>query len=91
MPYLCEKLKGNSENFHSKKNYFVSKKFWKKFFENFLKIFFALNPFLGWFIAKKKFQKILEKIFDPKNIWNFFSNENFYYFLLIFCQGKAIL
>ena len=42
-PYLGEKLKGNSENFHLKKNYFVS----KIFFQNFFSKLFALNPFLG--------------------------------------------
>ena len=42
-PYLGEKLKGNSENFHSKKKLFC----FKNFFQNFLKNFFTLNPFLG--------------------------------------------
>ena len=40
MPYLAEKLKGNSKNFHLEKNF---KNFWVKiFFQNFLKIFFSL-------------------------------------------------
>ena len=43
MPYLGEKLQGNSENFHLKKKLFCFKKNFSKFFE----IFSALNPFLG--------------------------------------------
>ena len=40
MPYLAEKLKGNSKNFHLEKNF---KNFWVKiFFQNFLKNFFSL-------------------------------------------------
>ena len=40
MPYLAEKLKGNSKNFHLEKNF---KNFWVKiFFQNFLKFVFSL-------------------------------------------------
>ena len=42
MPYLAEKLKGNSEKFHVTKKYFVSK---KKKISKFFEIFFAKNLF----------------------------------------------
>ena len=56
-------------------------RFWKiiflyqKFFLKFLKIFFfALNSFLGWFMAKKIFSKKFQKKFWPKKIGIFFQN-----------------
>ena len=36
--------------------------------------FFALNSFLGWFMAKNFFSKKFQKIFWPKKIRNFFQN-----------------
>ena len=53
------------------KNNFLYQKF---FFENFWKIFFALNSFLGWFMTKKKISKKFQKKFWPKKIRNFFQN-----------------
>ena len=53
-----------------KKNFFIS----KIFFEIFWKKFFALNCFLGWFMAKKFFLKKFQKKFWPKKIRNFFQN-----------------
>ena len=56
MPYLDEKLKGNSKNFHLEKNF---KNFWVKiFFQNFLKnFFFAINQPEKTFFAKNFFKK----------------------------------
>ena len=57
-PYLGEKLKGNSENFHSKKNYFVS----KNFFQFFEKIF-HFKSFFGLIYNEKNFSKNFGKNF----------------------------
>ena len=53
------------------KNIFLYQNFFLKFFEIF---FFALNSFLGWFMAKKIFLKKFQKKFWPKKIRNFFQN-----------------
>ena len=45
----------------------------KFFFEIFWKKFFALNPFLGWFKAKKNFPKKFQKNFWPKKNKIFFQ------------------
>ena len=50
-------------------NFFISKIFFK-FFWNF---FFALNSFLGWFMAKNFFWKNFKKNFDPKKLGIFFK------------------
>ena len=87
MPYLDEKLKGNSKNFHLEKNF---KNFWVKiFFQNFLKFFFRYKSTRKDIFCKNFFQKILKIFFWNKII--FLSNEIFHYFLLIFWQGKAWL
>ena len=54
MPYLGEKLKGSSKNFHLKKNpnFLLGQKIFSKFF---LKIIFAIYQPKKGFKAKKKF------------------------------------
>ena len=89
MPYLCKKEKGNDKNFHLKKKKFLYHKF---FFEIFWKKIFALNPFLGWFKAKKNFPKKFQKNFWPKKKIEFFFKLKFLIFPFSFLQrlGKNI-
>ena len=58
-PYLGEKLKGNSENFHSKKKLFCFKKFFSKFFEK----NFHFKSFFGLIYNEKIFSKNFGKNF----------------------------
>ena len=60
MPYLGEKLKGSSKNFHLKKNpnFFLGQNFFENFFEKF---FFAINQPKKGFKAKFFFQKNSKK------------------------------
>ena len=53
MPYLGEKLKGNSENFDLKKKLFRFKNFFSKFFEN----FFRFKSLFGLIYSEKFFSK----------------------------------
>ena len=59
MPYLCEKLKGNSENFDLKKKIFCFKNFFSKFFEK----FFRFKSLFGLIYSEKKFSKNFGKKF----------------------------
>ena len=92
MPYLCKKEKGNDKNFHLKKKKFLYHKF---FFEIFWKIFFALNPFLGWFKAKKIFPKKFQKKFWPKKNRIFFQIKifdiSFFFFAKVRQEYQNIL
>ena len=74
MPYLCEKLKGNSENFDLKKKLFCFKNFFSKFFEN----FFRFKSLFGLIYSEKKnFKKFRKKNFDPKKLGFFFKGKFF--------------
>ena len=59
MPYLAKKLKGNSENFHSKKKLFCFKIFFSKFFEK----IFHFKSFFGLIYSEKNFSKNFGKKF----------------------------